>query len=541
MRLKAFIVLIAILSLPTFLRMIRPGIHTTQDFHFFRLVEFDKCVRDLQIPCRWAPDAGYGYGEPLFNFYGQAPYFFGETFHLVGFSKLDSLKILFSLSLVGSAVTMFVFARRIWDSNSAGFLSSVLYLYAPYRAVDVWVRGALPEALAFVFFPLILYFLDKYIDREKERDALIFGFLLALLVITHNLSALMFLPVIFFWGVYKIIKLRKKRVVLNLFLVGLLSLLLTSFYLLPVIFESPFVTLEATTSGYFDFRGHFVGLAQLLTSRYWGYGASVFGNEDGLNLSVGHIQWIIPLLVVGLILLKKNLKKLLPAILLIVLGWAALFLAHSRSVFIWELFGFMKYIQFPWRFLGIALFCFSLASGLIIRLAGKIGKFVGVLVVLAAVLLNAGFFKEDIWLNVADEDLTKGQAFINQSASSIGDYWPRFGGELPEEFAPDAFEGTMLIEKGSNYAVYEILDNGNEVSFPISYFPGWVAHNEGESIEVYPNSRGLITMTRDENMGRALLKFENTRVRSLGNFLSLAGLSIFLMFYYREYFLKKVA
>src|SRR3990172_12117775 len=102
--------LVILLSLPTFWRLLPFGIHSMQDFHLFRLYEFDKCVESLQIPCRWAPDAGLGYGEPLFNFYGQLVYAFGEVFHLAGFSFINSLKILFILSLAASGVSMFFLA-----------------------------------------------------------------------------------------------------------------------------------------------------------------------------------------------------------------------------------------------------------------------------------------------------------------------------------------------------------------------------------------------------------------------------------------------
>ncbi|MEK7188709.1 MAG: hypothetical protein AAB685_02560, partial [Patescibacteria group bacterium] len=156
------IILIVLVSIPTFYRMFSPGIYSMQDFHFFRLFEFDKCVKELQIPCRWSPDAGLGYGEPLFNFYGQVSYSIGEIFHLIGFSLIDSIKILFILSLLGSAIAMYFLAKRIWKNDFAAFVSAVLYLYAPYRAVEVWVRGALPEALSFVLFPLILLCIDKY-------------------------------------------------------------------------------------------------------------------------------------------------------------------------------------------------------------------------------------------------------------------------------------------------------------------------------------------------------------------------------------------
>src|SRR5258708_28332007 len=144
-KVKIFLIIIFLLSIPTFAKMVRPGIYSMQDFHYFRLFEFDKCIKALQIPCRWAPDAGLSYGEPLFNFYTQVPYAVGEIIHLIGFQLVDSLKITFILSLILSGISMFFLSRQIWKSELGGFFSALFYIYAPYRAVDVWVRLALPE------------------------------------------------------------------------------------------------------------------------------------------------------------------------------------------------------------------------------------------------------------------------------------------------------------------------------------------------------------------------------------------------------------
>ena len=157
MKYLKIVLILILISIPAFFRMLKPGIFSMQDFHLFRLYEFDKCVRALQIPCRWAPDAGLGYGEPLFNFYPQLSYAIGEIFHLIGFSLIDSLKILFTLSIICSTAAMYFLAKHLWKSQWAGIVSAAIYIYAPYRAVDVWVRGALPEALSFVLFPLIIF------------------------------------------------------------------------------------------------------------------------------------------------------------------------------------------------------------------------------------------------------------------------------------------------------------------------------------------------------------------------------------------------
>ena len=499
-----------------------------QDFHLFRQFEFHKCVTDLQIPCRWAPDSGFGYGVPIFNFYTQAPYVLGEAFHLLGFQIIDSIKILFSLSLIGSGIAMYYLAKQIWANDNAAILSSILYIYAPYRAVDVWVRGALPEALAFVLFPLISLFLYKFIQKNKVKDLLLFSLTLALLLLTHNLSLLMFLPFLWIVTVVYILRNKKFNLIPPLLLAGLGAILLSAFYLIPVAFEGKFINISSTTQGYYDFRGHFAGIYQLLVSRYWGYGASLFGPDDRLSLSVGHFQWILPLLslVFAFIFKNKSFKKIL---LLTFLGWIALFLTHNKSAFLWEVVKPMWYIQFPWRFLSVAVFFFSLAGGVLVLVLNK-WKYSLWLVIVGVILWNLPFFKEDIWFQISDKKQFSGPRWEEQKAASVGDYWPNFGNKLPSAPAPsqplveNVAVGEELIKK-TNLAKYKIsLDKESDVLFPIAYFPGWTS-NLGK---VYPSGDlGLSTIKlpagRDQ---KVVLKFINTPVRTLGNTLTLAALIV---------------
>lgn len=455
--------LILILAIPTFWRMLTPGIFSMQDFHFFRQLEFDKCVKIFQLPCRWAPDAGLGYGEPLFNFYGQLPYAVGEIYHLLGGSIINSVKFLFILSLAGSAVSMFFLARRVWKNNFSALISSIIYLYAPYRAVDVWVRGALPETLSFILFPLILL-------SVEEKSLVWFSFLLSALVLTHNLSFVMFLPVLLIWIIYR-------RFWKGIF--GFVAaLLISAFYILPVIFESKFVSLSSVITGYFDFRAHFVTLYQIFISRFWGYGASTWGPGDGLSLSVGHIQWILPLIILIIILIKRKFLVNKDFLILMALGFFCLFLTHNKSTFVWTHVPGMAYIQFPWRFLGVATFCLALSAGALIQFFEKQKIIVSMVVVAIALVLNFSFFHEDIWYKVNDSFYTTGGEWNLQREAAINDYWPLFGHKVPS------------VPSDGKY---------------INYFPGW--------IPATPDKNGLIP-----SQGTV---FTDTPVRKIGNIISL--------------------
>ena len=91
---KLFVlIVILIIIFPVIFRLIRPGFYSMyDDMQVIRLQQMDVCVRDGQIPCRWVPDLGLGYGYPLYQYYAPLPYYFMETVHLLGFSYAPRIK-----------------------------------------------------------------------------------------------------------------------------------------------------------------------------------------------------------------------------------------------------------------------------------------------------------------------------------------------------------------------------------------------------------------------------------------------------------------
>lgn len=512
--------IVLVLSLPTVWRMFRTGIYSMQDFHLFRLLQVEKCFDSLEIPCRWAVDAGLGYGEPVFNFYGQGVYWIGLIFRTVGFSLVDTTKILFGLSLIGSAFAMFWLARHLWKNDFAALLSAVLYVYAPYRAVNVWVRGALPEAFGFVIFPVIIYAIEK-------RKFILLSAAAAFLLIVHNLSFVMFMPLLVLWIIYR----RYWRGFAALAVAGLLS----AFYILPVILESKFVGLGSTVSGPYDFRAHFVTIRQIFFDRSWGYGGSTWGEGDGLNLSVGIVQWAGALITLAYLFLRKTREDLKPAILLVMSGFIFLFLAHNKSTFLWINLPAMEFIQFPWRFFGVAIFAFSLATGAVLKKAAlRFSSAVVLLVFILLVSLNLKFFREDIWYNEGDRYFTTGAEWTRQRSASMGDYWPVYG-PIPES-PPEGFFGNWQPEiKKSNYQKYIIEHpRSSEISLPVTYFPGWSAKVDGQDVSITPSETGTIEIEVPAGRRTAEIKFGNTLSRTLGNIISLGTIMVLILFLFSK-------
>jgi len=218
------------------------------DLQMMRQLEMEKCFMDLQIPCRWVPDMGYGFGFPLFNFYPPLPYLIGEMFRLIGFSFVWTVKLTFAVSIIGSGVGMYFLAKEFFG-KTGGVLASVFYLWAPYHAVDVYVRGAMNESWALVFFPLIFLFSFRLIKNSKGIIPLALAY--TGLLMSHNLMVLIFTPVFLIWCLLWTWRLKKKLLPLikPLAISGLLALGLSAFFTIPAIAENGFTWVKSQLVG----------------------------------------------------------------------------------------------------------------------------------------------------------------------------------------------------------------------------------------------------------------------------------------------------
>src|SRR3990172_4333807 len=363
-----------ILTIPAISSLLKPGYFPMHDdMQAMRLYQMDKCIKDGQIPCRWVPDMGYGYGYPQFNYYSPLPYYSMEGFHLLGFSYLDSVKVFFVLTVLISAWGMYLLGSALWGEKG-GFLSALFYIYLPYRAVDMYVRGAVGELSALSILPFAFLYSYRIVEGKKN---FVLGFAIAVspLFTSHNITAIMIIPFFIVW----ILLVNKKqgkwlpsREILKNLLLGLFwCLVISSFFILPAWFEKNLVHIESLIGGYFNYVSHFVGLRTLIFSNYWGYGFSEAGSYDEINLSVGFLQFIFAFIGLFGLWISKKVKEFNLAIFLMITVFFSLFMIHPKSAIIWRSLPILEYFQFPWRFLLISGFLISLLAGATIFLVKK--------------------------------------------------------------------------------------------------------------------------------------------------------------------------
>ena len=160
-----------------------------------RVQQLVTAVADGHFPVRWMPDANYGYGYPFYNFYAPLSIYIASLFRFFGFTFVRSIQLAQLTGFVVAAWGMFALVRRWFGNPWAGLLASVAYSTAPFHMVNVYVRGdSLAEFWAMAFYPLVLLTADWLLERPSRKSVAFFALAYAALVLSHNISALIFSP-----------------------------------------------------------------------------------------------------------------------------------------------------------------------------------------------------------------------------------------------------------------------------------------------------------------------------------------------------------
>jgi len=512
------------------------------DLQVIRIFEMRKCFADLQLPCRWVPDMGYGNGFPLFNYYGVFPYYLGAVFSFI-LSYINSAKALFFIPLLLGGISMYFLGKELFGTK-AGFVAGILFLFAPYRALDTYVRGAIAESFAIAIIPLVFYFSLRLIKRGKSADFIGTSLSLLFFLTSHNIMTLLFTPVFVVW-LLLILYLKNWKNFKTLILSLLFGFGMAAFFLLPAYFEKNLVQTNTLTIFALDWRNHFISVGRLFVDRSWGYTGATKSMESDMSFQIGWPHWWLVILSVILITLGlaksvkiENIKKYLMPVFLVAAFCFSVFMIHNKSTFIWERIGILAYVQFPWRFLSVSIFSASLLGGYCISaIRWKYVNFLAALIVILTVVLNWQYFRpQNFESNVTDATKLTGESWLLQEGGSITDYLP-VTATVPVEPAPSNplllsgnSEISNFIEKSNRFSFPAAVKINSVIDVPVFYFPNWEVTVNGK---VYTHSLG--------DIGRIEIKlppgtykvkgaFKNTPIRTFANIISVLSFVLFLFY-----------
>lgn len=544
-----FFILVILLSFFAIAALLQPGFFPIHDDEQVgRLYELNYSLESLHIPPRISQNLGFGYGYPFFNFYPSFVYYVAEIFVLLGFGYIASIKIMIGIGFILAAIFMYLFSKE-YVGNLGGMVAAVLYTYAPYHSIDVYVRGALPEFFSFVFIPAIFWGINRLSKNQTFGNIIMLGIFGAFLMLTHNLVLLMSIPFVFIYFLFTIYKNKSwKSFLIAVTLSGIIALLLSAYFWIPAILENKYTMVSLLTKELADFKLHFVSVPQFFNSS-WGYGGSILGPMDGFSLEVGKLHLVLVSIAICLLLInyiKTKSKSGGILVIFIFMFFFSIFIQSYYSSIIWENLKALSYIQFPWRFMLYGVFTSSFIAGYIFafKFDARLKYILAGIIILISLFYYGSFFRPDRYLKVTDKDYISKNIIRWKTSAMAFEYVPmgiatkrsdlnttivdidesKIAKKTAESLSKKVFIDVKTDKP--QYKKFEyVAQNDSEIRVNTFSFPGWKVLINGKEISYNDkNKLKLITIKVPKGSGLVEVIFEETKIRKIANYLTLFGM-----------------
>ncbi len=495
-----YLIIILILSIPSFFTLFKTGFFTTDDGNWMiiRFSAFYEALKNGQFPVRFLPRLNNDFGYPVANFLYPLFMYIGVPIHLLGFSFVNTIKIIFGLSLISSAFFSFMWLRKKFD-NLSSMIGSLVYLYFPYHLWDVYKRGSVGEVLALSIIPFIFW--------QIERNSLFFVSIgIAALVLSHNTLALLFFPIIIFYYYFSQKKIKK---ILTSLIFGLG---ISCFFWFPAIYERRFVVFD-----------------RVLVSDYSNY----FINFHDLNL-IG-LVFLISFLFTFVFVKKIKDRSYW---LFFASSVIVLFLLFPISDFIWQVIS--SYIQFPFRFISILV----LTTTFLIAYQLSLIKGKQKIILLGIYLVFLVFGAKDFIYPKEFTNYPDAFYSTNQDTTTVkNEYIPNWVNKLPisnslekVQIIKGKGEIKNLINKGSKISFTADIKEKSLISINTIYYPGWmVVVNREKAMINHNNEGGLIQFNLNSGSHFVQVYFTETQIRLFADIFSLISLLILCLISFFRY------
>lgn len=500
------ILLLFLFSLPALFSLFHSGFFQSDDgeWMIIRFSAFHQALRDGQFPVRFLTRLNYGYGYPVSNFLYPGFMYLSEPIKFLGFSFVDTVKIILGLSIFGSGIFTYLWLLKFFNKTSS-FIGALFFIYTPYHLFDLYKRGSAGEILALAIIPFILL--------QLERKSIFWSSLgLAFLIISHNTLALLFIPIIILYGLLDVMIAKERKVFIYRYASMLLcGLGISAFFWIPAFFEIKYTN-----------------FSNISVSNFSEY----FANVNLIGLST---IFVFILVSVSFLLKKAKLSKHRLTLLLFIIGILSIFFSTSISFSLWKILP-VSFIQFPFRILSSLVLSVAFLSAFIISNFKNRKKYLVSCLFVVLLFLSACSYL------FPNEFFNKGDNFYstNEGTTTVKDeYLPKWVKNKPNSHFKEKVEivqGKAELSNlvfNSNKTIFNIFsDTNSKVKINTIYYPGWEAFIDGKESNIeYNNDHGLIELTVPKGSHLIKVSFSETPFRLFADVMtifSLLGLIVFI-------------
>ncbi len=478
----------------------RPGFFISDDgeWMIIRLSAFYQSLAEGQFPVRFLGRLNQSYGYPVANFLYPGFLYIGSVIHRIGFSFVDSIKVIVAGSVVGTALALF-FGLRQRHKPVSSFIGTLGFLFMPYLLFDLYKRGSVGEILA-MFAAALAWF------SMSSRKAWILPWAVALLLVSHNSLALLF----FFLIVGYLLVERMMQYLRPL----LLGVGMSAFFWFPAVYERRYVFFDALRIA--DPSAYFIDVNML------------------------YLLNIVPI-AAAIILFTSRQKRTASRSLHFFLGTfaAGTLLATPMMSVLWQQPILAKLFQFPYRFLSIGAIA---GPWLVAAALERVKQHAR----LGLCLLFAATWVIPWWITTQAVDPVvreEGYYTTNEATTTVAnEYMPRWVYVAPQQRAERSVEfflgkGTIAVAAHSTQQIDAVIEAEEQSVIQINtiYYPGWGVQLDGLPAAVdYRNIGGVMRVNVPNGRHHITAEFRETVPRFVADMVSLAAAVFAIIFSFWE-------
>lgn len=487
---------------------------------------------------RWTEWANHGFGEPRFIFYPPLSWMLGAALGFV--APWNAVPIVFIVLVQTLAGICFYGLARTFLPLRGAIAGAACYAANPYALLIVYMRSDFAEQLACALLPLVLLAalqLCGMVENRRSslpRTAALFAVAFGAVWLSNAPAGVMAsyaMALLFVWAALR----EKSWRPLWRGAAGLaLGFGLTSFYLLPAAYEQRWVNIsQVLASGLtpsqnflytmindpehnlFNWIASSAAILMMIMTGIAGVAAHrAMSNEDG----------------------QSERKKLWMALLLFLTVASILML--RPTAFFWEHLPKLRFVQFPWRWMGTLALPYACFLG--VAIARRRWGWICGAAVFAIIAGTAAFLVQSAWWDSEDipvlrEAITEGQGFEGTDEyDPIGD--DRYN--LPEKEPQVEILPAEGSEGGQPRAEVRIVrwtaeekelqvksDKAARVALRLLNFPAWGVEVNGAAVKP-ERAEEFNQMVEPVPAGLSQVRvhFERTLDRTIGGALSVVSL-----------------
>ena len=341
--------------------------HQDIPFHYSRIIGLAEGLLSGSFPVKIQPGWLWGYGYAASVCYGDLLLYVPAILYIMGVPIMHAYKIYILMCNFGTLFTSYFCYKKISGNKYVGVACTALYCLSITRLLNIYLRTAVGEYSAFMFLPLVLLGV-RQIYKEESKSFKDGGLVLCLgmtgIIQTHVISTEMSC---IFIGMAVLLLIRKmsKRIFMVLAKSAVAALLLNLGFLLPLLDYSTDALKVFAEKKIYGIQRSGLSLYELFSIGSVGMGEytdALLGLSGRIPESLGSAMLIVLLLTVTVAVrcCKWEPETKREFIVTVVLSGIALWMTtyyfpYNRFAAVPGLKNIFASLQFPWRFLSIAV------------------------------------------------------------------------------------------------------------------------------------------------------------------------------------------